>query len=172
MKLRIMTLPFDPELGRFDDEPVQRFLADKELIGLRDHFFDHLGQPHLALVLVYRSVVVAAKSEKAAGKKARREDWRDLLEKSDWPLFNTLREWRGQKAKDEGIPPYVICTNLQLAQIVRIRPRTVSKLGEIEGFGSAKLKKYGEELISYLIGAAESPSPPTEKEPGTRDDDD
>ncbi len=73
MKLRIMTLAFDPELGRFDDEPLQRFLADKELLGLRDHFFDHLGQPHLALVLVYRSVIAAAKPEVTAGKEARRE---------------------------------------------------------------------------------------------------
>ncbi len=164
-----MTLAFDPELGRFDDEPLQRFLADKDLLGLRDHFFDHLGQPHLALVLVYRPVIAAAKPEENAGKKVQREAWRDLLEKSDWPLFNTLREWRAQKAKDQGIPPYIICTNRELAQVVRTRPRTVSKLGEIEGFGSAKLKKYGKDIVSYLMGTAESPSPPTEKEPDADD---
>ncbi len=35
LKLRVLTLPFDAELGRFDDEPVQRLLADKELIAAR-----------------------------------------------------------------------------------------------------------------------------------------
>ncbi len=34
MKLRVLTLPSDAELGRFDDESVQRLLADKELIAV------------------------------------------------------------------------------------------------------------------------------------------
>ena len=172
MKLRVMTLAFDPELGRFDDEPLQQFLADKELLSLRNHFFDHQGLPYLALVLAYRSVIAPAKPENSTDKKASRDAWRDLLEPADWPLFNTLREWRGQKAKDEGIPPYVICTNRQLAQIVCARPRTLSKLGEIEGFGSAKLKKFGTEIISQLPRTAESSPPPTEKVPAKDDPED
>ncbi len=138
MKLRILSVPFDPELGRFDDQPLCGFLADKELLGVRDHFLVHEGQPHLAVVLAYRPVTAAAQPAARAKKQARRESWRELIEQGDMPLFNTLREWRARRSKEEGIPPYVICTNHQLAQVVRARPRTVHKLGEIEGFGSSK----------------------------------
>lgn len=152
--MRIVTLPFDPELSSFDDEPVRGFLADKELLEMRDHFFVYQGKPHLAVVLIYRPETIA--TPKPGGKDEasdRRDSWRDLLERGDWPLFNTLREWRGQRAKEEGFPPYVICTNKQLAELVHARPQTLSKLGEIEGFGKAKLKKYGKEILSYLKSA-------------------
>ena len=43
----------------------------------------------------------------------RDESWRESLAKEDWPLFNTLRDWRAECAKAEGIPPYVICNNRQ-----------------------------------------------------------
>ncbi|MBE9594400.1 MAG: HRDC domain-containing protein [Proteobacteria bacterium] len=38
------------------------------------------------------------------------------LRLTDWLLFNVLREWRAERCKEEGIPPYVIYTNLQLAR--------------------------------------------------------
>ncbi len=149
MKLRVLTLPFDAELGRFDDEPVQRLLADKDLIAARDHFFAHQGRPYLALVLTYCGNG-APPAAGGAKKAKRRESWRDLLDPAELPLFNTLREWRTQKAKDDGIPPYVICNNRQLAEVVRVRPQHLAKLGEIEGFGAAKLKRYGAEMLRFL----------------------
>jgi superfamily II DNA helicase RecQ len=57
----------------------------------------------------------------------------------------------------------VICTNVQLAQVVRSRPRSLNKLGEIEGFGSAKLRKYGSEILAHL-GSGDAP--PEERKDG------
>jgi len=50
--------------------------------------------------------------------------WRDLLAASEWPLSNRLRDWWGQRAKAEGLPPSVICNNRQLAEVVKRRPVT------------------------------------------------
>ena len=162
MKLRILTVPFDPQLQAFDDEPLRTFLADKELLEHQDHFFEHQGLPYLTMVLAYRATGAAPPKPRAKTKEPRREDWRDLLEPGDMALFNTLREWRSQKAKEDGIPPYVICTNRQLAQAIRARPQTLNKLAEIEGFGSAKLKSYGAEMIAYIRREPE-PAPPQEQ---------
>ena len=65
-------------------------------------------------------------------------------------LFNTIREWRTERAKQDGIPPYVICTNIEIAHMVKNRPRSLNKLIEIEGFGKAKIEKYGQELLNLL----------------------
>ena len=93
-----------------------------------------------------------AASTPKAGQK-RDESWRDLLSEVDWPLFNALRGWRGDRAKKEGIPPYVICNNRQLAELVKARPTTLAGLGEVEGIGEAKLKKYGKEILALLAGS-------------------
>jgi ATP-dependent DNA helicase RecQ len=74
------------------------------------------------------------------------------LTETDWPLFNTLRNWRSERAKQEGIPPYVICNNRHLAEIVKARPQTLAALGQIEGVGEAKIKKYGKELLAFIVG--------------------
>ncbi|NCA72187.1 MAG: hypothetical protein EOM91_19350 [Sphingobacteriia bacterium] len=68
-------------------------------------------------------------------------------------MFNRLREWRGERAKAESIPPYVICNNRQLAEIVQRKPGTLSALAEADGFGEAKLNQYGPELLAILNGA-------------------
>jgi len=175
MKVHIATLPFDPELGRFDDEPVRNFLADKELLDVRDHFFVYQGKPHLAVLLTYDTGIVPVHRPKVTKgeKSGRRDAWRELLEPPDWPLFNTLREWRGQRAKAEGIPPYVISTNRQLALLVRARPQSLNSLGEIEGFGTNKLKSYGKEILALILGTVEEwARAVSEEEPGTDDRDD
>lgn len=63
------------------------------------------------------------------------------------------------------MPPYVICNNRQLAEIVKARPLTLAALGRIEGFGEAKLKKYGPDLLALIAGAA-LPNPAPSPTPG------
>ncbi len=130
-------------------------MADKEIYSIHDHFFVKDDVPYLALVVCYRAAAVppAARTVQPA-KPARKRDesWRDLLTDADWHLFNTLRGWRSERAKKEGIPPYVICNNRQLAELVKARPATLAGLGEIEGIGEVELKKYGKEILVLLAG--------------------
>jgi len=156
VQVRVFTLGFDPVSERFDDTPVRDFLADKVAETVTDHFFIQTGRPYLTLVVRYRLAAPAAPiqtASKPSGTAARDAAWRDFLRQQDWPLFNRLREWRGERAKAEGIPPYVICNNRQLAEILQRRPSTLSALAEADGFGEAKLKKYGRELLAIINGA-------------------
>lgn len=167
IRSRVLTLSFDEDLERFDDTAMQVFLADKELVALKDHFFVYDGRPYMSVVLTYRSSVRSAASNNATQadtKRAQRETWRELLEPGDLPVFNTLREWRGERAKAEGVPRYVICTNRQLAEVVRRRPHTAKELAEIDGFGRAKVRKYGPEMLAYLQVSSEQPKPVADDE--------
>lgn len=62
-------------------------------------------------------------------------------------LFNLFREWRSKRSRKEGVPPYVLFNNNQLAQIVIKRPQSLAELSKIEGIGKAKLEKYGQEIL-------------------------
>ncbi len=41
MHVRIFTLRFNPATDRFEDGDVNAFLADKDVVSIRDHFFPH-----------------------------------------------------------------------------------------------------------------------------------
>ena len=166
MRARVITLRFEPLLGAFDDSPLQEFLKGKQVYRIRDYFFANEETPYLAMVIAYADVAIASSAatiEKSKGSK--RAAWRELLADSDLPLFNALRNWRAERAKREGVPAYLICTNAQLAQMVKARPRSLSGLGAIKGVGKAKLERYGPDLLALLSNASErsdSPNPDTD----------
>ena len=156
--LRIFTLKFQSTLGAFDDAELQAFIKDKEVVSIRDHFFTKDDMPYLTVLVTYQLAgpptdVSAAES---ASTTSRNEKWREILEEGDWPLFNTLREWRNRLANEEGVPPYVIATNRQLAHIAHRRPPTLEQLGHIEGVGQAKLKRYGAAILEAVQPQADA----------------
>jgi superfamily II DNA helicase RecQ len=151
MHVRVFTLRFSPLSAAFDDEELQTFIRDKEIIRVEDHFFVHDERPYLALVVLYHLVPVAADTLPRKRNEERHESWRNLLTEADYPVFNALREWRAERAKQRGVPPYVIGTNQQLAEMVKRKPRTLSDLAGVDGFGKAKLERHGREILSILV---------------------
>jgi ATP-dependent DNA helicase RecQ len=72
-----------------------------------------------------------------------------LLEK-DMPLFEALRSWRLDKAREQGVPAYVILHDRTLRLIATIRPEDEESLAGVSGLGAAKLEHYGEELLDIV----------------------
>lgn len=161
MHVRVFTLRFSPATERFDDSSVVGFLADKEVLSIHDHFFVAADVPYLTLVVCYRTASPPAPATTGKAGPSRDDTWREKLTEADWPLFKTLRAWRGERCKQEGVPPYVICNNRQLAAIAHQRPTTLTALGEIAGVGEAKLKKYGNDILALVAQAAPPPPPET-----------
>ncbi len=152
MQIRIFTLQFNPLLGGFDEQPLRDFVTDKEVISLQDHFFQYDGRPYLTLILHYRQTVGPVTS---GNKQKRDESWRKGLTGPDLALFNTLRDWRTARSRGDGVPPYVVFTNQQLAEIVKARPSTQAALGQIEGIGKSKLENYSAEILQLLQSDSE-----------------
>jgi ATP-dependent DNA helicase RecQ len=154
MQAKIFTLKFDPLLGIFDDAPVQEFLKHRDILSLREHFFVKDDTPYLTLIATYNLPLPAPPGE--APKES--DSWRTMLTDGDIPLFNTLRDWRQKKARDAGVPPYIIFNNAQLAAIALKRPHSLNALSLIDGIGRAKLEKYGHELL-HMLAAPPAPHP-------------
>ncbi|NGO67184.1 DNA helicase RecQ [Streptomyces boncukensis] len=68
------------------------------------------------------------------------------------PLFEALRAWRAERAREQGVPAYVVFHDATLREIAARRPATGSELGEIAGIGEKKLATYGEGVLEVVAG--------------------
>ena len=151
MKLRIFTLRLDPATGKFDDKDLAEFQLGKDIIEVSEHFLVHEKTPTLALVLRYRDLPDGGRQPQDAGRK----DWRAELDEPGKRIYDELRLWRGRKAKREGMPPYLILNNRELAELAVKKPASIAKLREIDGIGEAKSQRWGEEILAVVAKLAE-----------------
>jgi len=71
--------------------------------------------------------------------------------KQDWsPDAQRLREWRLERAKADGVPPYVVFHDSVLHAIAELRPSSLGELAQISGVGPAKLERYGDDLLAAV----------------------
>lgn len=151
MKLKVFTLSFSDAARGFNDGAVEEFLAAREVIEVTDHFFVHERTPCLALVVCYRDVESDEKQGSAGTKKrGRRPDPREELDENEKAVYDALRTWRTARAGQDGVPPYVVANNRQLAGMVRLRAATRSALLKVQGFGEEKARHYGDEILDVL----------------------
>jgi ribonuclease D len=65
-------------------------------------------------------------------------------------LFQTLREWRAVKAKENNVPHFHILHQKTLIQIVVNLPDTLDELMKVKGIGKKLSERYGEELVTMI----------------------
>jgi DNA helicase-2/ATP-dependent DNA helicase PcrA len=68
----------------------------------------------------------------------------------DEALFDRLRDWRADRAKEQGHPAYVVFTDATLTAIAEARPASVAELVAIPGIGQSKLDRYGEDVLALI----------------------
>jgi superfamily II DNA helicase RecQ len=184
MLIKMIAVPFDWENGRFDETELKEFTRHHRVLGQSNHIFDMNGRVYVALVLEFdddaksRSraenpgdtqapsnggratrreaapvEVVEPKKKEAEPKKAYEPT---NLNDAGRQVYERLRKWRLDRARDADIKPYLICTNRELEEIVLRRPKNLNDLGAIKGMSSAKLGQYGTALLTELRRAADA----------------
>jgi ATP-dependent DNA helicase RecQ len=68
----------------------------------------------------------------------------------DPELREYLREWRRMAARERGIPAYVVMHDTSLDELCRVRPRSLSELRGVSGFGDKKTEMYGQGILDAL----------------------
>ncbi|HEY0386010.1 MAG TPA: HRDC domain-containing protein, partial [Pyrinomonadaceae bacterium] len=58
--------------------------------------------------------------------------------------------WRLERARDERVPAYMICSDRTLEHLAMERPTTLEALNAIHGLGASKIAKFGAELLETL----------------------
>lgn len=69
---------------------------------------------------------------------------------TDNGLFDRLREWRLEMAKEKNVPAYVVFTDATLMAVAETRPSTEEELLGVSGIGPIKAAEYGESLLQVL----------------------
>jgi DNA helicase-2/ATP-dependent DNA helicase PcrA len=63
---------------------------------------------------------------------------------------DALREWRRKRAKDDGVPAYVVLNDRHLDGIASRVPTTLDELARCDGIGPTKLDRYGDDILAIL----------------------
>ena len=160
LSVKVITLRFDEIRGGYDDAVLNDFLRMHRVIEMNHHFFVKSETQYLTLLITFQVTPEDLQRVEHASSKIRdlQESWKNILQESDMGLFQLLREWRGRRARNEGLPPYVVLTNRQLAYVTRAKPQSLADLQKIDGFVEAKASKYGEDILA--IPKLETPLTP------------
>lgn len=68
----------------------------------------------------------------------------------DEQLFEALRAWRLETAKEADVPAYVVFTDATLTAVAERVPRNTGELAQITGVGPAKLERWGDAVLAVL----------------------
>ncbi|ORT61257.1 ATP-dependent DNA helicase UvrD2 [Streptomyces sp. CB03238] len=70
----------------------------------------------------------------------------------DEALYERLREWRSEQARQLGQPPYCVFTDKTLMAIAEAVPSTDGELARIAGVGARKLDRFGADVLAICAG--------------------
>ncbi|WP_087132998.1 DNA helicase RecQ [Microbacterium esteraromaticum] len=82
--------------------------------------------------------------------RARKASAADSLGEGDRGLFEALRAWRAETAREQGVPAYIVFGDATLRALAEHRPASVGALGGISGIGEKKQDAYGEAVLAVI----------------------
>lgn len=74
----------------------------------------------------------------------------DALAEGDRGLFEALRAWRAETAREQGVPAYIVFGDATLRALAEHRPTTTGQLDGISGIGAKKKEAYGDAVIAVI----------------------
>ena len=173
MRLHFATIPLHDSAPAEAD--LNRFLAAHRVLAVDRHLVADGARSAWAVCVTYvdRPSTAAADPAPAAatappkpGQPREAVDYKAVLAPAEFDLFARLRALRKRLAERDGVPPYAVFSNEQLAAIARARPQSAAALARFPGVGKARLEKYGPALLADLADLTDPP-PAAPAEPGS-----
>jgi ATP-dependent DNA helicase RecQ len=69
---------------------------------------------------------------------------------ADRDLFEALRAWRAEQAREQGVPAYIVFGDATLRALAAARPASLEDLDGVTGIGAKKREAYGEGVLAVV----------------------
>ena len=93
---------------------------------------------------------VAAPTTDRARRAKRKADFEEKADSRALKLFDDLRAWRLNVAREREIPAFAVLTDASLREVSLSRPRTLKQLLLTPGIGETKLADFGPEVLAVV----------------------
>ena len=135
-------------------DQLNQFLAQHRVVALEKQWLAAGSDSRWAVCVTVAAgpgpLPAALKLPGSKGGRTDKVDYREVLPPDEFALFAALRSLRQAMSSQEGVPPYALFTNEQLAVMARERPHSLEALRNIDGVGQARVAKYGAAFLSLL----------------------
>jgi len=155
--LKIVTLPFNENIGEFEQEKLERVLGNVQIVKYQAELVKMEGKYYWTTFVECEKI---EKFDKNSGKNnfaQNGNEFKDFnknpieyLTEDEKELYKILKEWRVGEAQLLGYPPYIIASNQLLADIAKTNPKNIEELSQLKGMGKRKIRDYGEEILLIL----------------------
>lgn len=135
---------------------INAFLARHRVVAIDRRWVDQGSSSLWAICVDYFAAGSGGDGRRGFSLGRNRIDYKQVLSPDEFLAFSRLRELRKEIAQSEAVPVYAVFTNDQLAQAVQHRCRSTGDLAKIDGFGEARIEKYGDKLLAILAGLPEA----------------
>ena len=147
MKIKLMQTRLDPQYLEADQEIINQFMESVNVKKTATQFVP--GEPDFWSIIVHYELEKPTKPASKEPEKLSVEPDVELTAEEK-EIVSALKQWRKDKANALNIPDFLICHNSELISLSKYKPRTMEALSQVKGFGSQKVAKHGDEIISVL----------------------
>ena len=128
---------------------LNNFLKSRRIINVEKRLIDGERGTGWVFLVEYSDNEGAKQSYTMSAK----VDWRDVLNPSQFAVYDLLRKKRKEIGERTKIPLYGILSNEQLALMAQNPPKTKEEFIKIKGVGEQKYKQFGEEFLETIKSA-------------------
>ena len=143
MQLKIFRLPAFGDTG--EEELINKFLRSHRILRVEKQFVPDGANSQWCFCIEY---LEGSEPPSRSGKRAKKIDYREELSQEAFARFASYRETRKALAASEGIPPYVIFTDKEIAAMAEVEELTMAGMRAIKGIGEKKIAKYATHFIA------------------------
>ncbi|MGF3054444.1 DNA helicase RecQ [Microbacterium sp. YY-03] len=133
---------------------VRQLLAQDLLASQGDYGTLGITEGSTAVLRGERTVLLRKDAlGRTSGSTVRKSRASDTVADGDRDLFEALRAWRAEQAREQGVPAYIVFGDATLRALADVRPTSLDALDTITGIGAKKKESYGEGVLAVIAAA-------------------
>lgn len=165
MQIKVFHVPV-AENGEMLAE-LNRFLAGNKILEVNNQFCQSTGGGCWSFCVKY--LPQTQPGQVPLPNTRSKVDYKEVLSQEEFEIFAKLRECRKAIAAEDGIPPFAVFVDEELAGLSRLSEITITSMKTVHGIGDKKAERYGKRLVTMFNGMVQAEKTKNESLPPNPD---